>query len=118
MVGRPSSSRTSSDHGDGRLALKEDVEVAAKTEVLGSLADVEADPRLAFAGVAAVELHDAVFQAQTRQGSFERAVFVHDDIGPALNDVGGAERSVSARPGRRLPVKWALHWGSQRRARR
>ena len=48
----------------GRVALKEDVEVAAKTEVLGSLADVEADSRLALAGIAAVDLDDAVFEAR------------------------------------------------------
>ena len=69
IVGRPSSSRTSSDHGHRRLAGEEDVDVAAEAQVLGPLTDVEADPRLALAGVAAVDLHDPVLEAQARKGS-------------------------------------------------
>ena len=69
MVGWPSSSLTSSDHGDGRLAVEEDVDIAAEAQVLSALPDVEADPGLALAGIAAVDLHDADTRVPAPKGS-------------------------------------------------
>ena len=104
IVGRPSSSRTSSDDIHRRLAREKNVDLAAEAQILRSLADIEADPRLALAGVAAINLHDAILEAQSGKGPLERPVIEHDHIGPALNDVGGANRCLRFGATGRLPV--------------
>src|SRR5262249_18509909 len=55
------------DDRDGRLAVEEDVDVAAEAQVLRPLADVEADLRLALPGVPAIDLDDAIFDAEARE---------------------------------------------------
>ena len=106
------------NHCDRGFAVEQDVDVAAETQVLRSLTDVETDPGLALARIAAVDLHDAVLQAQPRKGCLERAVLVHDDVGPALNDVGRANRDFSARRGRSTGGRAGPRWGFRRPARR
>ena len=91
-------------HRHRGLALKQDVDVAAETQVLRSLTDVEADPRLALAGIARIDLDDPVLQAQARQRSLERAVTKHGHVGPALDDLGGADRLLGLGPARRRLV--------------
>ncbi len=82
------------DHGHRRIAREEDVDVAPETQVLRPLADVEADPRLALAGVAAVDLDDPVLEAQSGERTLERTVVEHGHIGPALDEIGGTDRRL------------------------
>ena len=52
---------------DGRADVEQDRHLAAEAEVLGPLADVEADRRLALARLAAVEQGQGVLDPQAAQ---------------------------------------------------
>ena len=84
------------------FASEKNVDVTSETQVLRSLTDVEADLRLALARIAAVNLHDPVFEAQPRKSTLERTILIHDHVGPALDDLGsGRSKSFgSGLPGR------------------
>ena len=76
-------------HAHGRLALEEDRHFVAKADVLRSLADVEADRRFALALVAAVDLHDAIFEVEAGELGDERLIVEHLDVHPAVGHVFG-----------------------------
>ena len=72
-----------------RLAVEKNVHLVAESEVLGSLADIEFELGLALAGVAAVELHHAIFQRQAGQFLFQRLVIGHLQIEPKFRVAPG-----------------------------
>src|SRR5690606_32250852 len=59
-------------HAPRRKAVEEDRDLAAKTEILGALTDIQHEGRLAFPGVARIELHDAILELQSAQGRQKR----------------------------------------------
>ena len=70
-----------------RLAVEEQVNFAAKTKVLRSLANVEAELGVALAGVAAVKLHDAILQGQAAERLGERLGIVYRQAKPSIGDL-------------------------------
>ena len=67
VVGLPSKSRDRQLDRDGRPDVEQDRHLAAEAEVLRPLADVEAERRLALAGLAAVDQGDRVLDLQAAQ---------------------------------------------------
>ena len=105
------------EHGRGRLivlvadmkrylarrkAFKQQVHLVAITDVLCALADVESDLALAFAGVAAVELNDPVFQGQAAQHRLQGLHIEHLQVQPEL---GGTFGSGPLAPGAVLIIR-------------
>ena len=80
-----------------RLAVEEQVNFAAKTEVLRSLANVEAELGIALAGVAAVKLHDAILQGQAAERLGERLGIVHRQAKPSIDDLALRRTGMGAR---------------------
>ena len=71
-------------HFHGRLAIKEQVDLVAKAEILRSLADVEQQLGFALAPVAAEHLQNAVFQDQPGKFLVQRLLLVQADFQPAV----------------------------------
>ena len=67
-------------HRDGRLHVEQHRHFAAEAEVLGPLADVEADRRLALAGLAAVDQGDGVLDLQAAEAVRHRRRGEHLDL--------------------------------------
>ena len=79
-----------------RQAVEQHRQIVAKADVLRALADVEGDGRFALAGVAAVELNDAIFDFEPRQRRRQRRLVEEAEIEPAIGDV--ARRDGLLRP--------------------
>ena len=67
-----------------RQGGEEHVRLIAEADVLGALADAEGNLRLPFAGVAAVELDDAVFEVQAAECRVERLGVIGLEIEPEV----------------------------------
>ena len=87
------------------LAVEKDVDITPEPQVLRALTDVEADPRFPFARIPAMDLHDPVLEAQPGERTLEWTILIHDHIGPALDDLGGADRFFRIRAAGRLAVE-------------
>ena len=81
-------------HRDGWGGVEEDVEIAPKAEILGSLADVEPQLRLATAGVATVNRDQAVFDLKAGERLVQWTVVEARQVHPALGDIGGKNGRV------------------------
>src|ERR1041385_5907278 len=67
-----------------RQTIEEEIDIVAKTEVLGSLPHVKRDARLSLAGITAVKLDDPVIQAQTGKLAAQRLAVEHLQIEPPI----------------------------------
>ena len=80
--------------GDGefhltrRLAVEQDAHFVAEAEILRALAGVEAKGGITFACIAAVELDDAIFDAEAAQIGLHRRCFEHLQVEPASGKHG------------------------------
>ena len=79
---------TERDFRRGQTGEKQ-IHLVAKTDVLRALADVETNLRLALAGVAAVELHEAILDGEAAERGPERLGIVSAEVEP---EVGELER--------------------------
>ena len=70
-----------------RFAIEEQIDLVSKAEILCSLANVEAELGIAFAGVAAVKLDDAIFQGQAAERLGERLGVVNGQAKPTIHDL-------------------------------
>ena len=80
------------------LDVEQDRHLAAEAEVLRPLADVEADRRLALAGLAAVDKQDGVLDLQAAQVRRHRLVGEHLHVEEALGGLGVGLGSFVAPP--------------------
>ena len=70
-----------------RSAIKQDRNLAAKTQILRPLSDVKCQRCLTRTFVAAEKLNYPIFESQSRELSYERLLVEHIDVHPAIRDV-------------------------------